>query len=61
MMNTQFYDHQRRAFPAIMGNATKLTREGTVDAKRYGGPGKRSKNPVQYDRIGKERANAAAN
>ena len=57
----EFYELRRRRFPASMNNATALTRTGTPDTKRYGGPGKRSKNPVRYDQIGrerKERANA---
>lgn len=61
MQNEQanWYEAQRRAFPSSMSNAAALTRTGTPDPKRHGGPGKRSKNPVRYDAIGRERAERA--
>ena len=58
-MNTQFYDHQRRFFPLSMANATQYTRTGTLDAKRGGGPGTRSKNPKRFDAEGQRRKDAA--
>lgn len=53
-MNTPFYDQARRDHPMSMNNATQYTRTGTLDMRRYGGPGTRSKNPKRYDAFNKD-------
>lgn len=51
-----WYYATKRMYPWELSHATALTRTGTPDTKRYGGPGTASKNPERYARIGKERA-----
>jgi len=53
---TDFYVWLRRNFPALTNYATKLTRMGELDAKRYAGPGTRSKSPARYDAFAKAQA-----
>lgn len=61
MQNEQanWFQNRKTFFPLELANATALTRTGTPDAKRHGGPGTASKNPERYARIGKERAERA--
>lgn len=53
---TPWFAWAQRNHPKSVARATHLTKFGTPgDNVRFGGPGKRRKNPAQYDRIGRER------